>query len=99
MTQKNPLSADDLDMIRNLDMCAVSNAIERFNVRLRNEGFVHGSVHCQFPGLQPMLGHAVPERVRCSNPPMTIRCYYDRMYLRAYIIIFTYTPVLDLTFL
>ncbi len=66
-------------MIRNLDTCAVSNAIERFNVRLRNEGFVHGPVHCQFPGLQPMLGYAVPARVRCSNPPMTGRCYYDRM--------------------
>jgi len=34
-------------------MCTASNAIERFNVPLRNEGFVDGSVHCQFPPRPP----------------------------------------------
>jgi regulator of RNase E activity RraA len=79
MTPKSVLSADDFEKIRSLDTCTVSNAIERFKVRLRNEGFVQGSVHCQFPGFQPMLGYAVPARARCSNPPMAGRCYYDRM--------------------
>lgn len=79
MTPKSILSAADFENIRNLDTCAVSNAVERFNVRLRNEGFVHGSVRCQFPGFQPMLGYAVTARARSSNPPMTGRCYYDRM--------------------
>jgi regulator of RNase E activity RraA len=79
MTPKSPLSANDLAKIRELDTCTVSNAIERFNVRLRNEGFVHGCVHCQFPSFQPMLGYAVTARARASSAPMTGCCYYDRM--------------------
>jgi len=62
-----------------LDTCTVSNAIERLKVRLRNEGFVYGAVHCQFPSFQPMLGYAATARIRGSSTPMTGRCYYDRM--------------------
>lgn len=79
MTAKNILSAGDFERIRHLDTCTVSNAIERFQVRLRNEGFVHGPVRCQFPHFTPMLGYAVPARARSSSAPMTGRCYYDRM--------------------
>jgi regulator of RNase E activity RraA len=79
MAAKNTLPAEDLDKIRLFDTCTISNAIERFNVRLRNEGFVHGSVQCVFPHFAPMLGYAVTARARSSNPPMSGRCYYDRM--------------------
>lgn len=79
MPSRNVLSANDWQSIRQLDTCTVSNAIERFNVRLRNEGFVHGCVHCQFPQLPPMLGYAVTARARASSAPMRGRCYYDRM--------------------
>ena len=79
MTPKSALSASDFEKIRSLDTCTVSNTIERFNVRLRNEGFVHSSVHCQFPHFVPMLGYAATARIRASSAPMTGRCYYDRM--------------------
>jgi 4-hydroxy-4-methyl-2-oxoglutarate aldolase len=79
MIPKNILSEDDFEKIRGLDTCTVSNAIERLKVRLRNEGFIYGAVHCQFPGFQPMLGYAVTARIRASSAPMTGRCYYDRM--------------------
>lgn len=79
MTSKNHLQAKDLDKIRHLDTCTVSNAIERFNVRLRNEGFVQGYVHCRFPSFPPMLGFAVTARVRSLSAPMAARCYVDRM--------------------
>jgi len=69
----------DLEKIRALDTCTVSNAIERLNIRLRNEGFIAGSVRCRFPNLGPMLGYAVTGRIRSSSPPMSGRCYYDRM--------------------
>jgi len=78
ITKLMDLSAD-LEKIRSLDTCTVSNAIERFNVRLRNEGFVSGSLRCRFPNLPPMLGYAVTGRIRSSSPPMSGRCYYDRM--------------------
>lgn len=79
MTPKSVLSADDFDKIRSLDTCTVSNAVELFKVRLRNEGFVQGAVLCQFPGFAPMLGYAVTARTLASSAPMTGRCYYDRM--------------------
>jgi 4-hydroxy-4-methyl-2-oxoglutarate aldolase len=79
MIQKSILSEDDFEKISHLDTCTVSNAIERLKVRLRNEGFVYGAVHCQFPSFQPMLGYAATARIRGSSAPMTGRCYYDRM--------------------
>jgi len=78
VTKPMHISAD-LEKIRALDTCTVSNAIERFNVRLRNEGFASGSLRCRFPNFPPMLGYAVTGRIRTSSPPMSGRCYYDRM--------------------
>ena len=73
------LSLADFEKIRVLDTCTASNAIERFGVRLRNEGFVRGSVHCLFPHFGPMLGYAATARFRSSTPPVSGRCYHDRM--------------------
>ena len=56
----------------------MSNAIERYDVRLRNEGFADGSVRCQFDDLPPVTGHAVTARIRCSTPPSVGRGYRDR---------------------
>jgi len=83
----NPLatSNSDLDKIRSLDTCTASNAIERLNVRLRNEGFISGAVRCRFPNFEPMLGYAVTGRIRSSSPPMSGRCYYDRMDFWSYV--------------
>jgi 4-hydroxy-4-methyl-2-oxoglutarate aldolase len=79
MGHQNTLSIKDLENLSAFDTCTVSNAIERLNVRLRNEGFVSCTAHCQFPGLGPMVGYAVTGRIRTASPPMTHRCYYDRM--------------------
>jgi len=79
MTFEPVLSLHDFENLQALDTCSVSNAIETLNVRLRNEGFIAGSVHCQFPHLPPMLGYAVTGRIRTSSAPMTGRCYYDRI--------------------
>lgn len=74
------LSALDLQKLAALDTCTASNAIERLDVRLRNEGFVSGAVKCRFPDMPPMVGYAVTARIRTDAPPMGgKRCYYDRM--------------------
>jgi regulator of RNase E activity RraA len=49
------------------------------NVRLRNEGFISGAVRCRFPEMPPMAGYAATGRIRTTTPPITHRCYYDRM--------------------
>jgi len=79
MTDRVGVSRADFEALRGMDTCAVSNAIERLNVRLRNEGFVSGALRCRFGTFQPMLGYAVTGRIRSSSPPMAGRCYYDRM--------------------
>jgi 4-hydroxy-4-methyl-2-oxoglutarate aldolase len=69
----------DIEKLSALDSCTVSNAIERLDVRLRNEGFASGAVRCQFRNLPPMVGYAATGRIRTMSPPMTHRCYHDRM--------------------
>lgn len=79
MTLRNVLSPEVFEKLRGLDTCTVSNAIERLDVRLRNEGFVYGAAVCKFPHFPPMLGYAATGRIRTSAPPISQRCYYDRM--------------------
>ena len=68
-----------LEKLRNLDTCSVANAIERFDVRLRNMGFTDSTVHCIFPELRPMVGYAATVRIRTSDPPMEGDSYYYRL--------------------
>jgi 4-hydroxy-4-methyl-2-oxoglutarate aldolase len=64
-----------LHQLRRLDACVVANAIETFDARLRNEGFVNHTVRSLFPELEPMVGYAVTVRIRGSSPP-TVNCEY-----------------------
>jgi regulator of RNase E activity RraA len=67
-----------IELLRRTDSCTVSNAIETFNVRMRNEGYVQGSVHCILPDLPPVAGYAVTGRIRTTAPPIDGLCYYHR---------------------
>lgn len=65
------LTPEQHEALRRLDGCTVANAIEIFNVRLRNEGFAtDSSVRAIFPHLSPMLGYAVTGRIRSASPPI-----------------------------
>lgn len=75
---KASLTPKQFDALRRLDTCTVSNAIETFETRLRNEGFADASVRCIFPRLTPMLGYAVTATIRCSTPPPDGNAYLDR---------------------
>jgi 4-hydroxy-4-methyl-2-oxoglutarate aldolase len=63
---------------RRLDGASVSNAIETFGVRLRNEGFADAGVRCLTPDQPAAIGHAVTARIRCSAPPPVGVSYHDR---------------------
>lgn len=75
MALEAPLKPQELEALRRLDSCQVSDAIETFDVRLRNEGFTDSSVRCLFPNLPPTVGYAVTARVRTCEPPMSARTY------------------------
>jgi 4-hydroxy-4-methyl-2-oxoglutarate aldolase len=67
-----------IQSLKRLDSCTVANAIETFDVRLRNIGFTDSTVRCIFGELPPMVGHAVTARVRTSDPPMEGANYFYR---------------------
>lgn len=72
------LSPAQLDALRRLDTCTVANAIETFNVRLRDVGFADSSVRCIFPKMPPLVGYAATVRIRCSGPPVDGRVPVER---------------------
>lgn len=65
------LTQQQFELLQHFDSCTLANAIENFNVRLRNDGFCSDrDVRCFFPHLPPMLGYAVTGRIRTSFPPL-----------------------------
>ncbi len=79
MSDRPLVSKADLERIRSLDTCTVSNAIERLHARLRNEGFVSHAVHCLFPRLGTMLGYAATATIRTSAAPIVGNSFHDRI--------------------
>lgn len=71
------LTVDELDALRQLDTCMVANAVETFNVRLRNTGFTTG-IQCMFPEARPMVGYAFTARLRSGEPPIASHAFHDR---------------------
>ena len=72
------LNDDQLRALGELDACTLANAIETFDQRLRNEGFVDNSVRALFPEFAPMVGYAATVRIRGSAPPTAAGLYADR---------------------
>ena len=71
------LTAADLAVLQRHDTCTVSNAIETFNVRLRNEGFADSSIRCLTHCSEPIVGYAVTLRIRCADPRKDGHAYID----------------------
>ena len=78
MTPAPPVGVKDIGALQRLDTCTVSNAIETFELRLRNAGFADASIRCMFPDSPPMVGYAATARLRSGEPPIAGRTYVDR---------------------
>jgi regulator of RNase E activity RraA len=78
MPAVRPLTEEELDRIRQFDTCVIANAVETFNVRLRNTGFTNGKVRCIFPDAPPMVGYAVTARLSSGEPPIGGGTFHDR---------------------
>src|SRR5439155_310878 len=72
------LTSEQMEAIRRLDTFTVSNAIEKFGLRPRNQGFADSSLRCFFPRLPPMLGYTATAKIRCSSPPPEGHKYPER---------------------
>lgn len=73
-----PLTPEQMEALRRLDACTLANAIETFDVRLRNEGFTDGALRCLFPRLPPIVGYAATIKIRGSAPPTAAGLYSQR---------------------
>jgi regulator of RNase E activity RraA len=61
-----PLTASELEALRRWPTPAIANAIETFDVRPNNEGFMLGP-RCIFPDLAPMVGYAATCTIRARE--------------------------------
>jgi regulator of RNase E activity RraA len=72
-------TSENIEELEQFDTCTLSNTIEQFDIRTRNEGFVNGRcTRCFFPEMPTRAAYAVTARIRTSATPITGRCYYDR---------------------
>ena len=62
------LNKEELEELCRWPTCAISNAIELFNIRPRNEGFMLSDSQCVFPALGPMIGYAVTAVISVDSP-------------------------------
>ena len=60
-----PLTAAELEALRRWPTPAIANAIETFDVRPNDEGFMVGP-RCMFPELGPMVGYAATATIRAA---------------------------------
>jgi regulator of RNase E activity RraA len=64
MPEVTELPAEVLAALRQYDTPTISNAIETFDVRPRDEGFASMGVRCMFPDLGVMVGYAATATIR-----------------------------------
>ena len=66
MTQVSP---DQMETLRQMQSCTIANAIETFEVKPRNEGFMSSEIRCMFPQLGGMIGYAATAVIAADSPP------------------------------
>lgn len=72
------LTPDQLKAICRFDTCAIANAIDTFNVRLRNEGYTRPGLKCVTCSSPSMIGYAATCRVKSQDPPIAGPSFYNR---------------------
>lgn len=72
------IAPEVLARLASFGSCTIADAIETFNVRLRNEGFNDPSIRSFTPEFPPVVGYAATLRVRSAEPPMKAAHYLKR---------------------
>ena len=73
-----PLTPQQTEELATFDWCTISDAIESFGVRLRNEGFATTGVRCLCKTLPPMVGYTATCKIRSTDPPIVGSRYDER---------------------
>ena len=78
MDMNHSVRVEEVEALQRIDTCTVSNAIETFQLRLRNTGFANSSIRCMFQDWPPMVGYAATARLGTSEAPMVGGAYHNR---------------------
>ena len=62
------VTRDQLEALRIIPSCSIANAIETFDIKPRNRGFMGPEVKAVFPAMGNMIGHAVTAVIRADAP-------------------------------
>lgn len=68
MSPHAPLAPEDLERLRAITSPTISNAIETFNVRPRNQGFMGPEIKCIYPNKPAMVAYAATCVVSARAP-------------------------------
>jgi 4-hydroxy-4-methyl-2-oxoglutarate aldolase len=68
MSTTAPLTAEELAALRAMNSPTIANAIETFDYRPRDEGFMDSSVRCILPELGAMVGYAATAVIMAEQP-------------------------------
>ena len=63
------LSKKQLDELRLFDSPTICNAVELWNLRPRNAGYMNQSIKASAPAFPPMVGYALTTTFRSMSPP------------------------------
>ena len=74
-----PLSSEQINQLESFNTCVISDAIETFGVRLRNEGFATAGFRCLFKNFPPLVGYAATCKIRSAHPPIVGSRYVERI--------------------
>ncbi len=69
MAKFSGVSADVLKQLAKFDTPTIANAVELWNMRPRNLGYMNGSITACYPKLPPMVGYALTTTFRSMSPP------------------------------
>ena len=63
----NLLTAEQLNELKKYATPSLSNGIETFKLRRRNQGFMSSDIKCAFPDMPPMIGYAFTVKIRAMH--------------------------------
>lgn len=62
------LTSNQLEELQQYDTPTIANAIERFNVRSKTEGFFSSEIKCILPADKPFIGYVCTAKVSANKP-------------------------------
>lgn len=80
MSTTRTLTEAELNFLKATDSPTIANAIERYDIRDRTEGFIGGNVQSVYPDFKPMVGRAITVTVSDAPGPPAQREGYWRMF-------------------